>query len=150
MKQKIDVLERLAPCGLHCGKCFAFKDGDIRKAAMELKANLGNFEPYAKRFSEQLSPVFENYTAFKEMLDYFADAECGGCRKEKCKFYKNCKVRSCAEQKRINFCYECSEFPCTKTGLDENLYQRHVVINKRIREIGAAAYYEEIREKPRY
>ncbi|MEY8261901.1 DUF3795 domain-containing protein [Oscillospiraceae bacterium 50-60] len=36
---------------------------------------------------------------------------CGGCRVEKCKFYKNCKVRSCAQEKRVDFCCDCPEFP---------------------------------------
>ena len=47
---KKEYLEYISPCGLHCGKCFAFKDGDIRKLSMQLKENLGNFETYAKRF----------------------------------------------------------------------------------------------------
>lgn len=34
-------LERIAPCGLHCGKCFAFSDGDIHAASNQLRNNLG-------------------------------------------------------------------------------------------------------------
>lgn len=151
MEQKT-VKERLAPCGLHCGKCFAFRDGDIHAAAIQLREDLGNFEPYAQRFIERLDPVFENYPSFRRMLDYFATAECGGCRKEKCKFYKGCMVRSCASEKNVDFCCECPEFPCPRqhTGLDENLYERYVGINKRIAEIGATAYYDEIKDKARY
>ncbi|MDO4582095.1 MAG: DUF3795 domain-containing protein [Bacillota bacterium] len=150
MSKTIDVKERIAPCGLHCGKCFAFAEGDIHQHSNKLRENLGNFEPYAKRFEVQLDPVFSEYPAFKKMLDYLAEASCGGCRKEKCKFYKNCQVRACALEKQVDFCYECPEFPCDHTGLDENLYKRHVAINKRIAEIGAEAYYEEIKDKPRY
>lgn len=47
-----EYLDRLAPCGLHCGKCFAFAGGDINRHSAELKKNLGNFRPYAERFSE--------------------------------------------------------------------------------------------------
>lgn len=150
MENKIDLKERLAPCGLYCGKCFAFKDGDIHALSVQLRKKLGHFEPYAERFAVQLSPVFRKYPEFKEFLDYLADAECGGCRKEKCKFYINCKVRQCALEKQVDFCCQCPEFPCRKTGLDENLYQRSVAINQRIREIGAEAYYEEVRDVPRY
>lgn len=145
-----EYLRRLAPCGLHCGKCFAFQDGDIHNAANELRRNLGNFEPYAERFKVQLDSVFEDYPQFKGMLDYIADSKCGGCRKEECKFYKNCRVRACAEEKNINFCYECSEFPCDHTGLDPNLYKRHVAINEEIRNIGPEAYYQKIKDTPRY
>ena len=38
-------LERIAPCGLHCGKCFAFSDGDIHAASNQLRIGLGCFEP---------------------------------------------------------------------------------------------------------
>jgi bacterioferritin-associated ferredoxin len=144
------AMERIAPCGLHCGKCFAFTKGDIHDAAGKLKENLGDFAPYAKRFSTALDPVFQNYPEFAELLDYIAGAQCGGCRKEKCKFYKNCKVRSCTEAKGVDFCFQCDEFPCNHTGLDENLYKRSVEINRRIQEIGIVAYYNEVKNKPRY
>lgn len=32
-----EYLDRLAPCGLHCGKCFAFAGGDINRHSAELK-----------------------------------------------------------------------------------------------------------------
>ena len=130
-----NVKERLAPCGLHCGKCFAFHDGEIHEAAVRLRKYLGNFAPYAQRFAVQLDPVFERYPDFALLLDYLADASCGGCRVEKCKFYKNCN---------------CPEFPCGHTGLDENLCQRHVAINQRIAEIGPEAYYDDVKDSPRY
>ncbi len=145
-----NVKERLAPCGLHCGKCFAFHDGEIHEAAVRLRKYLGNFAPYAQRFAVQLDPVFERYPDFALLLDYLADASCGGCRVEKCKFYKNCKVRSCAQEKRVDFCCDCPEFPCGHTGLDENLCQRHVAINQRIAEIGPEAYYDDVKDSPRY
>lgn len=145
-----DAKDRLAPCGLHCGKCFAFQDGEIHDAAVRLRKYLGNFDPYAKRFETALDPVFSQYPAFAAMLDYLAEAACGGCRVEKCKFYKNCKVHACAQEKQVNFCFECPKFPCGHTGLDENLYQRHVAISRKIAEIGLKAYYDEIKDAPRY
>lgn len=150
MEHNKEIKSQLAPCGLHCGKCFAFREGTIHKAAIELQKDLGNFEPYAKRFSTLLDPAFEQYPAFKGFLDYLASSECGGCREEKCKFYKNCKVRACAEEKGVDYCYQCLRFPCESTGLDDNLYRRHVAINEKIREIGPEAYYGEIKDLPRY
>lgn len=148
--QNEDIKKKLAPCGLHCGQCFAFRDSAIHQSAVQLKKYLGNFEPYAERFSTLLNPVFKNYPVFQEFLDYLVSSECGGCREEQCKFYKNCNVRRCAAQKDVDYCCQCPQFPCEETGLDENLYRRHVSINKKIREIGSAAYYEEIKDLPRY
>ena len=146
-----NIKERLAPCGLHCGKCFAFKDGDIVKNSRALKRDLGEFSIYAQRFVDVLDePVFKKYEGFKEMLDYFADAECSGCRNENCKIFKNCKVRLCSEEKGVDFCFECADFPCNNTGFDTHLNNRYISINMRMKKIGIEEYYEEIKDHPRY
>jgi hypothetical protein len=49
------IKERLAPCGLHCGKCFAFTEGEIKRSSRQLKDSLGNFDIYAGRFAVLLS-----------------------------------------------------------------------------------------------
>jgi hypothetical protein len=80
------IKSRLAPCGLHCGKCYAFGDGDVKKYSYKLKEALGNFDIYASRFVNLINePVFEKYPDFKELLNYFVIVECKGCRNEKCK-----------------------------------------------------------------
>lgn len=146
-----EIKERLAPCGLHCGKCFAFKKGDIAKNSQELQSNLGEFSIYAQRFVDLLDlPIFKKYSDFKEMLGYFSDSECMGCRNEVCKLFKNCKVRLCSEERRVDFCFQCPDFPCYNTGFDEHLNKRSVDINMRMREIGVEEYYDEIKDKPRY
>ena len=86
---------RIAPCGLHCGKCFAFADGDISYHSNELKKSLGNFEVYAQRFVEMLNePVFAKYADFKEFLDHLSVATCQGCRKEKSVMFVHAARRS--------------------------------------------------------
>lgn len=149
--KETEIKDRLAPCGLHCGKCFAFIGGDIKKHSSNLTIELGNFDIYAERFIDLLEePKFGNYPEFKELLSYFSTVDCKGCRKEKCKLYKNCKVRVCVEEKNVDYCFQCSEFPCNKTGFDENLHKRSIHINNRIKEIGIEKYYNEIKDKPRY
>ena len=145
------ILEALAPCGLSCEKCFAHKDGDIRKYSRLLKERLGNFEVYAKRFEALLdNPIFSNYPDFKEMLDYFAQDNCLGCRYEQCKLFAGCGVRSCHQTKGVDFCHACDDFPCDHTGFDESLHRRWIRLNERIRMIGVARYYQETQDKPRY
>jgi uncharacterized protein DUF3795 len=142
---------RLAPCGLHCGKCFAFDDGDISEYSSKLKESLGNFDVYAERFVELLDePVYSKYGDFKEFLNLLTTASCGGCRKEKCYLFKGCNVRGCHQSKHVDFCFQCDEFPCNKTGFDEHLFNRSVNINNRMKEIGVEAYYNEIKDVPRY
>lgn len=146
-----EIKTRLAPCGLHCGKCFAFKDGEISQHSKALRNALGNFTVYAQRFIELLhNDVFTHYPAFKEMLEFFSTVECSGCRNEKCKLFTNCKVRSCSEQKNVDFCFQCEEFPCNTTGFDEHLNERSVNINKKIALNGVENYYQEIKDTSRY
>lgn len=145
------IKNRLAPCGLHCGKCFAFVDGDIKLYSNRLKESLGNFDIYAERFVDLINePVFKKYADFKVLLSYFANIECKGCRNEKCRIFKNCRVRLCHEQKKVDFCFQCKDFPCNDTGFDHHLYKRHVDINMRMKKIGVGKYYDEIKDKPRY
>lgn len=145
------IKRRLAPCGLHCGKCFAFSDGDISNYSKLLADSLGNFDVYAERFVELLDePVFQKYPDFKKFLSHLSKGSCNGCREEQCKLYKSCKVRACIEVKKVDFCFQCSEFPCEHTGFDTHLYNRHVKINQRMEEIGIEKYYEEVKNLSRY
>jgi hypothetical protein len=145
---KKEVLKVLAPCGLNCGKCQAYSDGDIKKHAMELRRLLGAFDAYAGRFSNFL-PVFKNYPAFKELLGHFSDANCKGCRQGDCK-YPNCGVAACYKQKGVDFCFQCNDFPCENTRFDPNLKQRWTAINEHMKEVGVEVYYEETKDIPRY
>jgi len=143
-----EILEVLAPCGLNCTKCMAFARGDIKKNAGELKRLLGSFDNYALRFS-RFAPVFENYPSFKKLLDYFAQAGCKGCRNGDC-VYPNCGVASCYKQKGVDFCFQCDEFPCEKTNFDPNLKERWIKMNRRMKEKGGEAYFDEVKDLPRY
>ena len=145
------ILEFLGPCGINCQKCYAFEDGNIKQQSENLKNYLGNFDIYANRFTELLdAPVFSKYPDFKEMLDYFAAADCLGCRKQECHLFKSCNVRSCHKEKSVDFCFQCNDFPCSNSGFDEHLMKRWIIINQRMKEVGAESYYDEIKDKPRY
>lgn len=146
-----DIKDALAPCGLSCEKCFARSTGQIRNHAEKLRKKLGNFDIYAQRFETLVGdPVFQNYPAFKEMLAYFAKGTCNGCRNEQCRLFKGCGVRPCHQEKGIDFCFECDDFPCNHTGFDPHLYERWVSMNQTIRDIGLKAFYESTRDQPRY
>jgi hypothetical protein len=146
-----ELLRRLAPCGLSCEKCYAFSDGPIRRSSTELQARLGRFEPYAERFSVLVDRVFQNYPAFRDLLAHLTRADCPGCRAEGCK-HPHCRILACTREKGVDFCGQCDEFPCERSGLeaDPHLRARWVTMNERIREVGAAAYDRETHDLPRY
>jgi hypothetical protein len=145
------IKESLGPCGLCCETCFAHVDGDIRRYSLKLKEKLGNFDAYARRFETLLeNPVFKKYPDFKEMLDFLASENCHGCRHEQCRLFKDCGVRPCHQGKGFDFCYQCDEFPCNRTGFDERLYKIWVLINEKIKQDGLDSYYEGTKNRPRY
>jgi hypothetical protein len=146
-----EIKAALAPCSLSCEKCFAHVNGDIRKHSLALKAALGNFLPYAQRFEKLLgAPVFKKYADFEEMLDYFSSENCRGCREEQCRLFKGCGVRPCHQEKGVDFCWQCDEFPCTNTHFDDSLYKAWVRINDIIRSKGIEEYYRMTLKRPRY
>lgn len=146
-----NLKDKFGPCGLLCEKCFAYSNGSIRYHAEQLKNHLGEFDRYAQRFSKLLNePRFENYATFKEFLSFLSLSNCKGCRKQQCHLFTDCKVNQCYKDKKVEYCYQCAEFPCPNTGFDENLNHRWLRINERIREIGLENYYNEVKDKPRY
>ncbi|WP_428571604.1 C-GCAxxG-C-C family (seleno)protein [Pseudodesulfovibrio sp.] len=143
------VKSRLAPCGLVCGKCAAFADGPIRRAAETLRRELGeNFAEYAARF-EPMNPVFAHYPAFAELLGFLAQGSCTGCREQGCLF-QACTIADCARSHGADYCFECLEYPCAAHGLPGPLAEIWRRNNDRMRECGAAAWYRKVKDKPRY
>ena len=138
----------LAPCGLNCGGCLAFAEGEIRRHSVRLKELLGSFDGYAERFSK-FRPVFENYPQFKLMLDHFTRGDCGGCRSGDCR-YPNCGVAACFREKGVDFCFQCDEFPCDHSNLDGDLKARWLKMNGMMKEMGVERYYTETKDLPRY
>lgn len=143
-----EILSDLAPCGLSCRKCFANTKGDIATLSTQLQEKLGAFGTYAERFSGFLT-VFTDYPAFEGLLSYFAQGHCDGCRQGTC-LYPNCGVSTCYQDKGVDFCFQCENFPCDKTNFDPHLECRWRQMNERMKEIGVEAYYEETKGLPRY
>lgn len=147
-KEYGEILKTLAPCGLNCRKCIACNEGEIKTVSLKLQELLGSFDRYAERFSAFL-PVFKNYPAFKELLAYFTEADCAGCRAGSCK-YPNCGVRDCHKQKSVDFCFQCDEFPCEKSNFDPDLKRRWIQMNNRMKDVSIESYFQENRNLPRY
>ncbi len=149
MMSRDDMLAGRAPCGLNCAKCLAFEGGGIQSHALALGELLGpGFAPYAQRFSG-LEPAFKHYAEFRSLLDYFSAAPCRGCREGGCLF-KECRVPGCASSHRVDFCFQCGEFPCSEHGLPERLEAVWRRNNELMRDKGLEVYWRTSANKPRY
>ena len=133
---------------MSCRNCFANSQGDIAQLSAQLRERLGSFDIYAERFSAFL-PAFKNYPPFKELLAYLAQGHCDGCRGGTC-LYPNCGVTTCYQDKGVDFCFQCDEFPCGRTNFDPHLEARWRQMNERMGEVGVEAYYDESKDLPRY
>lgn len=127
-----DVVKLLAPCGLNCTRCADFNEGDIKQLSINLQHSLGNYEWVAKVKAVR-NPVMEHYPQFADVLASFAQVSCGGCRSDNIQCTIKCTARSCAENKRVDFCFQCNEYPCEDPGPNRD---RWIKINDRMKEIG--------------
>ena len=146
-----DIREITAPCGIDCKKCIAYSDGYVKETSARLTELLGpNFGVHAERFSK-FYPAMANYQSFKEMLQFFEDASCPGCRNGHPQF-PNCGVATCPkiESGEADFCFQCDEFPCERPEFHPSLEERWKNKNKRMAEIGVEEFYKETIDEPRY
>lgn len=86
----MDYLQMTAPCGLDCFNCPVYLAGDNQDLRMRIAQNLG------------IPPE---------------KAVCQGCRSENgtiafLNMTEPCNVYRCIEKKDIDFCSDCSDFPC--------------------------------------
>lgn len=77
------------------------------------------------------------------------DLECHGCRSEKRCFYcnENCKMFKCAAEKGIDFCGECTEYPCAELKVFQAQLPHRIELWKsqeRIKEAGYEKWYTEM------
>jgi len=142
------VVQRLAACGLDCSRCADYKNGGIRELSAKLSGLLNGYDRLAKIKSEKI-PAFEGYEEFKKVINMFAEASCGGCRSDNVKCPITCHAKTCHKEKKVDFCFQCNEYPCNKQ-FEGKLRERWININNRIKEIGIINYYLEQSKLPRY
>lgn len=143
-----NLLRLIAPCGRLCYTCDAMKDGVINQAAKKLLYVLCSYDSFLQSAPDS-RPISGKYSAFKEVLEYLADVKCNGCREDHC-MNKNCIVPECTKNQNIQFCYECKGFPCDKTGFPDDLREKWIRKNKKIKAIVIEKYFDEEKNLPHY
>jgi hypothetical protein len=143
-----DVVERLAPCGIDCERCIMYGRGRVKTLASGLAKALEGFENMAPRVADRLPPLRE-YDRFVDILRLFAGAECKGCRAGGPEM-PFCSARTCFREQGVDFCFECSEYPCERNAYPQNLVERWRSCNDRMLEVGIEEYYRESLTRPRY
>jgi len=116
---------RSAVCGLFCPACNSYIG--TNEDPQKLKA-----------LSERLQrPV--------------SDVECHGCRSDQRSFFcrNECFMYQCAADKGIDFCGECSEYPCTELKDFQAKMPHRIELwksHERIKEVGYEKWFKEMVE----
>lgn len=143
-----EIIKRLAPCGIDCGRCVYYGEGDIKKLSVELLDKLGSYDKVAEKVAD-FNPLFKEYPAFKGILEFFSQGSCLGCREGQCVF-PSCEAKNCHKEKAVDFCFQCNEYPCNRNGYDDRLKKKWLDNNDRMKAVGVEQFYKEQLAKPRY
>jgi hypothetical protein len=142
------IVKETAPCGIDCARCVNYAHGDIRRLSVELSSHLSGFEKLASAFSKS-NPMMNHYDSFAEILSFFANATCQGCRSgSRC--FPGCAASECVKEKKVDFCFECGEFPCEKNSYPPMLEALWKKNNEKMKSVGVETFYSEQKSKPRY
>jgi hypothetical protein len=142
------AVKDLAPCGNDCLRCAYYENSKIVLLSKELNENLANFENMAKKIKDFM-PIFNYYEQFLTILRHLSNGNCPGCRlsyKPMCQ----CSINVCHKKEKVNFCFECSKYPCNPTTYNESLAKLWKENNDTMRKIGVDNFYIAQKEKSRY
>lgn len=155
-KIKEEILNSVAPCSMFCSTCTGCQYGDISNHSKELLKLLEGHEEFLeKNLEKQYFHKLEEFRTFRKKLEKYAYPKCGGCRNDRaagCSI-KQCFILECTKKYHVNFCADCSRFPCDKVNksiFKESTIQKWLNGNKKIREVGIDQYYYDGKNIPHY
>jgi hypothetical protein len=125
-----------------------YAHGRVQKLAAGLGEALEGFENMAPRVADRV-PALAEYGRFAEVLEFFTRASCAGCREGGAQL-PFCAARTCHREQGVDFCFQCSEYPCSRNSFPENLATRWRSRNDRMRDLGVPQFYKESLKEPRY
>ena len=142
------IMRKLSICGLDCGRCADYEDGEIKALSAKLFNLLKGYERLAE-IKSNLNHIFKDYNKFRKILEIFADSSCGGCRSENVKCPIDCYAQICQKVKKVDFCFQCPEFPCDKQ-FGGRMRERWIERNNRMKKMGVVEFYLDQSKLSRY
>ena len=144
-----DSIDKIAPCGLYCGDCFAHQ-GHIADLARDLRKELraARFDMFAEEMSKVgMFKDYQHYPEAYKVLGAMVKFRCKrGCRAGGGNPW--CAAKKCTERKELRGCWECPDFEtCDKlTFLEATHGDAHIRNLRRIQKGGEEAFIEGKRE----
>ena len=123
-------------CGLYCRLCSNLARIPQQSAALRQTLRKDGWE----LFGESLVPGFREFWAVLERLSQI-DMTCRGCRGG-CGD-PLCSIRQCAQEKSVEVCSSCAEYPCSRIEHLAARYPNLISDGTRQRQIGLGKWVEE-------
>ncbi|MFX1563137.1 MAG: DUF3795 domain-containing protein [Promethearchaeota archaeon] len=137
----------------YCGKYLCSLCGYHRGAFTEPAKHLYNLAKSYKslRLIAGVNKTFD-FDEFMKGLEWLASQEepCKGCRMGGgWSWWSDCPVRTCCMEKEIEFCYQCSEFPCKtlKKGPLKDRKQQVIEANLQLKKVGIKSWIQHLKKK---
>lgn len=157
--EKQKLLDAIAPCSLLCHTCPGLRDGAVAQCARKLCAYFeGYYDFNDQNLPEEHKGWLPEFAGFRDRLEGYGKSECVGCRNKPVAgagCIEGCVVPDCVKAHAVDFCAECPEFPCQKArdffATVNNVIGRDWEQgSSRLREVGAARYFDEKKDLSHY
>ena len=147
-----EIVKVVAPCGKMCDTCANYYNSTLVQSARRMVQFLDGYEEYIAK--EKGYSGIRDYQTFEKVLKEFAKGKCHGCRAtDDCtvKQHPKCVIRKCAEHRDIEFCTQCSCFPCNvNDSVSENVTEDWKNKSTELSKEGVTAYYYDNIHKSQY
>jgi hypothetical protein len=132
--ERVTDLKHVTYCGLYCGLCL--NGCRIPRRAAELQDLLHKVR------IEEWGPDLPGYDGFRVFLNELAGFEPrASCRARSCG-PETCAIRTCAEEKGVDACPFCSDYPCERILTLAKRYVMLIGDGERMRAVGLEAWIE--------
>lgn len=135
----METLKLITYCGLYCGLCA--QHTRIPEQAKRLK------ESMKKEGYEYWGNEIPGFKGFWKFLSNLAESkEDCNCRQGNCGA-PFCTIRKCAQDKHVEICVDCNEYPCQRILGIAKGYPTLLADGKRMKEIGIETWVKEQEER---
>ena len=122
-------------CGLYCGLC-----AQLNRVPIQAQALRDSMDKEGYPFWGNEIPNFGTFWKF--LCDLSEVKEHQNCRSGNCG-YPPCQIRKCAQEKKIDFCPFCDEYPCDLISDFARVYPTLIADGNRMKEIGIELWVKE-------
>jgi hypothetical protein len=136
----MEQLEFVTYCGLYCELCAARARIPQRAAALQ-----ATMVEEGWLYWGHTVPGFDEFWKFLQGLH--ADGGCPGCRAGG--GYPQCQIRVCAQERQLDLCCQCADFPCQHVEALGARYPTLIADNRRLQAVGLEQWLGEQKERAR-